>query len=326
MPRMRKTCLLLSIACIAFLSACTRARVTTELHSDGTFTRTVVLTGQPKQENGMQMPTLEDTFVFPSGVGWKLLDAPKQTAPVSAVHVSSSVAKPGEMTKTFERLFASGSTSKGDLSIVAGKSKALELVNEATVTKVGPNRYEYKETLRWVGRPPDQPEPTAEEMEQIKAVLPKELATDENVRALSQRTHRLAIPLMFGPSDPLLAQGWLHPELAERRILQRAGALMSKALEEQFGDKLTPEQRHELVKRTIQGTLNASKPSQPDPAASSTKDNGSLTPLMFVLRAPGKLISSNGEYDDFSGEVFWALYPEAASLQPVVLTAVYEVK
>jgi hypothetical protein len=317
------------VMCMAFLTACTRARVTTELHTDGSFTRTVVLTGQPKQEGGMQMPTLEDTFVFPAGAGWKLLDDSKKTSAVSAVQVTTSGSDPkqNDITKSFERLFAAGTSAKGDLSIKADKTgKKLQLVNEATVTQIGPNRYEYKETLRWVGDAPPQSEPAKEQLEQIKALLPKELATEANVRALVLRTNKLAVPMLFGPNDPLLATGWLHPELAERRMMQRAGGLMVKALEEQFGDNLTLEQRRELTRQAIKGTLNSSKPTQPDSAGRDKKDSSSLTPLTFVLRAPGKLISSNGEYDELSGEIFWALYPEAASLQPVVLTAVFEVK
>ena len=100
-----------------------------------------------------------------------------------------------------------------------------------------------------------------------------------------------------------------------------------KALEEQFGDKLTVQQRRELANQLIENTFNSTKPSQPDPMASDQKNSSGsgMTPLMFVLRAPGKLVSSNGDYDEFNDEVYWALFPEAASLQPVVLTAVYEI-
>jgi hypothetical protein len=45
---------------------------------------------------------------------------------------------------------------------------------------------------------------------------------------------------------------------------------------------------------------------------------------MFVVKSPGKVISSNGELDELTGEVYWALFPPAASLKPVVLTALVE--
>ncbi len=46
---------------------------------------------------------------------------------------------------------------------------------------------------------------------------------------------------------------------------------------------------------------------------------------MFIVKSAGKVISSNGEVDDLTGEVYWALFPEAASLQPVTLTAIMEI-
>ena len=53
----------------------------------------------------------------------------------------------------------------------------------------------------------------------------------------------LIMPLMFGPGDPLLAIGLMHPDLAARRASQRIGSVLPKALEEQFGDKMTPLER-----------------------------------------------------------------------------------
>jgi hypothetical protein len=201
----------------------------------------------------------------------------------------------------------------------------LQLVNEVTITKVGANRYEYKETLRWTGKPAPPPDFKPEDLEEVKAKLPPALATDANARALIERTYRLAIPMMFGPGDPLLATGWIHPELAQRRVMQKIGGILLKAIEEQFGDKLTADERRELARKLVEKTFNSTKPQQPEAGGGDSKGSSSLTPLTFVLRAPGKLISSNGEYDELSGEVFWALFPEAASLQPVVLTAVFEI-
>ena len=45
---------------------------------------------------------------------------------------------------------------------------------------------------------------------------------------------------------------------------------------------------------------------------------------MFIFKSPGKLISTNGEVDEFAAEIYWALFPEAASLQPVTLTAIVQ--
>ena len=50
--------------------------------------------------------------------------------------------------------------------------------------------------------------------------------------------------------------GLMHPDLAVRRAGQRMGALMVKALEEQFGDKLTPAERREVARKIIQETFS----------------------------------------------------------------------
>ena len=99
-----------------------------------------------------------------------------------------------------------------------------------------------------------------------------------------------------------------------------------KALEDQFGDKMTLAQRREVAIKVIATSFSQAKPKAPDPAAGppSSKGGGGLTPLMFVLKTPGKIVSSNGEVDDLTGEVYWALFPPAATLKPVVLTAVVE--
>jgi hypothetical protein len=295
---------------LALLTGCARARVTTEIRSGGAWSRTVALTGQEKKEGQMDMGTsMEETFVVPSGDGWK----------------SSTAKKDTDQTTTFERTLAAGVPLKGDLSIKGEAAGKLSLVNEVTVTRLAPRRFEYRETLHWTGSADDTLKMKPEELAQLKAALPKALATDENARGIAEKAMGLAIPMMFGPGDPLLAIGLMHPDLAARRASQRIGALMLKALEDQFGDKMTPAQRREVTLKMIDVTFSQSKPAKPDVSAGppSGKSAG-LTPLMFIVKTPGKVISSNGEVDMLTGEVYWALFPQAASIKPLVMTAVVE--
>ncbi len=296
------------VCSIALLSGCARARVTTEIHSGGTWTRTVALTGQEKKE-GQMGGSIEDAFVFPSGDGWK----------------SHTEKREADQTITFERTLAAGMPLKGDLS-VKGDKGAVWLVNEASVTRLAPHRFEYRETLRWNGPPEATVSARPEDLAQLKAALPPALATDENARGMAVRMTELMMPMMFGPGDPLLAIGMLHPDLAAKRASQRIGSAMLKALEEQFGDRMTPAQRREVTLKIIETSFAQAKPKTPDPAAGPTSDKGGagLTSLMFIVKSPGKMISSNGELDELTGEVYWALFPPAASLKPVVLTAVVE--
>jgi hypothetical protein len=295
-------------ACI-LLAGCARARVTTSIQPDGSFKRTVVLVGQEKKE--MQItPTLEDTFVIPSGQGW----------------TSKQDKHNDEHELTLERTVPAGESLQGDLSIKAGEGGKLKLVNEAKVTRLGPHRFEYRETLKYTGEPNEIVGGIkAEDLAKIKSYLPKTLATDANAKALAQKVSALTVPMLFGPGDPLLAIGLLHPDLAMRRASQRMGAVLVKALEQQFGSQLDPAQRREIARQLIQEMFTSSKIPSPSPAAASSNKNSGFTPLMFVLKTPGHIVSSNGELDDLTGEVFWALYDDAATFNDVVLTAVVEV-
>jgi len=297
-----------------FANACARARVTTEIKPDGSWERSIVLAGQQKKE-GQITPTIEDTFVLPSGQDWK----------------SQEQKTSDERSLTFERTLRLGGKLEGDVSIKGNASAKLNLVNEATVTRVGPHRFEYRETLHWKGdRANVLGKIKVEDLARIKANLPPPLATDANAQALADKTAELSIPLLFGPGDPLLTLGLLHPDLAVRRAGQRIGTLMLTALEQQFGDKLTPAQRREVARRIIQETFssaNASTKITADAApGSSPSNNSALVPLMFIVKTPGRVVSSNGEVDDLTGEVFWGLFSEAAAFKDLTLTAVVEVE
>ncbi len=315
------------------ISGCARSRITTEIKPDGSWLRTVVFTGSEKKEGSMA-PAIEDSFVLPSGAAWKshegkknddrVLTYERTMAAGASLKGDISIKGDGGKLRTYERTMAAGASLKGDISI-KGDGGKLSLVNEATVTRSGPNRFEYRETLRWTGDPPDSATVKPETLVQIKAALPKPLATDANARALAGKGQELLIPLLFGPGDPLLALGLLHPDLAERRARQRIGTLMLKVLEDQFGNQLTPDQRREVARRLISDSFSTSRPSPPDPTSGEkSKGSGGLTPLMFIVKMPGRVVSSNGEVDDLGGEVYWALFPEAASLRNLVLTATCE--
>src|SRR5579871_2907389 len=117
-----------ALAAALLVSGCGRARVITAIKPDGSWTRTIVLTGQEKKE-GQMTPALEETFAVPSGPGWK----------------SHEEKKDDERTMTFERTLAPGAKVTGDVTIKAQEKGRLNLVNEATVTRLGPRRFEYRE-------------------------------------------------------------------------------------------------------------------------------------------------------------------------------------
>ncbi len=300
----------IGLAAIVLLGGCARARITTEIKPDGSWLRTTTFTGQAKKE-GMQLAsTIEETFLAPSGDKWKSREEKKNE----------------DRTLIFERVLAAGESLKGDLALKGDGEGKVKLTNEVRIVRAGPKRFEYRETLHWSGEAPDMASVKPENIAQIKEVLPKPLATDANARALAAKVSTLLVPLIFGPGDPLLAMGLVHPDLAERRARQRIGNLLLTALEQQFGPRMAPAERRDVARKLISEALST-KPSPPEPGGSSAKGNKtSLTPLMFVLKTPGRVVSSNGEADELTGEVYWALFPEAASMRDVVLTALCELQ
>src|SRR5260370_35695419 len=160
------------------ITGCARSRITTEIKPDGSWLRTVVFPGSEKKEGSMA-PAIEDSFVLPSGAAWKSHEGKKN----------------GDRVLTYERTLAAGASLKGDISI-KGDGGKLSLVNEATVTRSGPNRVEYRENLRWTVDAPASATVKPETLVQIKAALPKPLATDANARALAGKGQELLIPLL----------------------------------------------------------------------------------------------------------------------------------
>jgi hypothetical protein len=299
-----------TVLALALFTSCARARITTEIRSGGSAIRSVALTGQEKNPSQVDLGSgIVDSFVLPSGDRWK----------------SRTEKKDADQTMTFVTTLTSGELLKGDVSVKG--DGGVSMVNEVSVTRLAPRRFEYRETLRWTGPPPSGLSPKPEDLAELKAVLPKPLATDENVRGIADKMAGLVMPMLFGPGDPLLAIGLMHPDLAGRRASQRVGSVMMKALEQQFGDKMTLAQRRDVTLKLIETSFAGAKPSRPDPSAGppTGKGGAGLTPLMFVVKSGGKVISSNGEVDDLTGEVYWALFPPAAALKPVVLTAVLEI-
>jgi len=256
-------------------------------------------------------PTVEDTFVIPAGGGWK----------------STEAATDNNRTITLERSMPAGGTIEGDVSIKGSEPGKLRLVNRVAVKAIGPHQWEYRETLHWTGPPKNLVgDIRPEDLALLKSHLPSALATDADARALVEKAAQLSIPVLFGPGDPLLAIGILHPDLALYRAHQRLGFVLMKALEQQFGDKMQPAERREVARQLIQEIFTSAKLSQPDPTAAAATPGSSsgLTPLMFIVKPQGKVVSTNGEVDEFSGEIFWALFEDAALYNDVVLTAVVE--
>lgn len=306
-----------------FTTGCARSVITTTVKPDGAFARKIVFHGPKPNEQGAGFAApgggeMTDTFEMPSGGPWKTKREKLEN----------------EETYTAERELTPGSVQKKDIVIKSGdKMKpGIFVVNEATVHSIGPGKWEYRETLHWVGKIPDVVTSADPDVAKaIKAALPPALATDANVRPITIAINREMWHLLFGPGDPLIS-GWtqfmMQPEAVERKMTVRMSAGVDKALVAQLGDKLTSEQRRTYVRKIISNVvagLNAKTTQNADPNKLGSKPDmgdAAITALTFSVTLPGKIVSTNGERDDFTGQVYWLVYPQAAALGDVEMTAV----
>ncbi|MEP6756738.1 MAG: hypothetical protein ABJA67_14630, partial [Chthonomonadales bacterium] len=54
-------------------------------------------------------------------------------------------------------------------------------------------------------------------------------------------------------------------------------------------------------------------------------DAAEYIPLMLTVKLPGKIVSTNGDMDPSSDEIYWATFAVAASFEDITLTAVCDV-
>jgi hypothetical protein len=302
------------VASLPFVAwGCARISATTELHPDGTITRRLEFHA-PAGEAGQGAsigPKADDIFTFPGAPAWTVTRTKKDQ----------------ELILKAERTLKASDMMPSDVKLKGAKGAAL-VTNTLSVKQVAPGRWEYRETLHWNGdRPDDLKRVPAEAKAAFKEALPAALATPENIQSLGEVAFRELWRALFGPGDPLLAMALLHPDLAERKVIRRIGAAMNTALVEKFGDKLTQDQRGAIVKRLVQKAMadtTSSSKSKADPQGAQSDDPGAMTAMMFVVKLPGKIVSTNGERDEVTGEVYWALYAEAAAVGDVTMTAVCE--
>jgi hypothetical protein len=290
---------------------------TTHVKPDGSYTRIVRFTAS----NDTSKPLgggLRDTFVLPAGTPWKVTKAKDKDETVYEA----------------QQAVLCGQTIRQDVVLKGdGKSNVRALTNEVSVRSIGPGRFEYREVLHGQGDRKGLEQCVTALTEGLKAVLPASPTSDADCRRVAHSMFKEMWQSLFGPSEPLIAIGLMHPDLAERKMSQRLGPAIKQTLTEVYGDHIPLLQRGEIM-RNLTSYANKMSRSQKDQRVSGGKSasksssgdsTAGLVPLLFAVRCPGKILTSNGLYDETQNEVFWALYPEAATFEDVVLTATWQV-
>jgi hypothetical protein len=301
-------------------SGCARTVVVTDVKADNSVTRTVKFRASAPSDTGFSLgPKLEDVFSLPSGSPWK----------------TQKVKEKDEDVYTAERTLRAGESLPQDV-VIKGKQAPMGrlIVNEVSVREIAPGKLEYREVLRWQGeRPKELMAPDPDMTNALKASLPKSLVDDATVRDISLSMQREMWRLLFGPGEPLLSQLLMHPDLAERHIKRRFGVVIDTVLQTKFGDRMAADERLSVTRKIITSAFNeplqlrdkAKAKAEASPPGES-KGNNPPVSMMFVARLPGKIVSTNGTLDEITGEVYWALYDQAAAIGDVVMTATCEVK
>lgn len=326
----------------ALLCGCSRERVSVTLGKNGTWTRRAVYTIANLDGGGAgaaKAPEVSDSFVLPSGEGWKLTNEKtkdekrviaERTLPLDQTLENDIVVK-----ESAKSPFGPGPNSGGKESILLVRvddppkpGKTLTS-NSVSVRQASHGRYIYTETLHWTGEMPTNMHKFDEkEAALVRAALPAALATEENIKAVADAFSREFNLAMIGPPSPLihrLPMLMSAPEVFARLVSKRVGAGLTAALKEKFGDRMTAEQRVTLTARLIQGITNelkANGPEQADKPKEGDGDKNSSGASIFVsVKLPGRVVATNGTVDNFSREVVWSFYPEAAAFGDVTLTA-----
>lgn len=285
------------------LAGCARTTTTTEVRADGSWDRKVSFSmGGEGMDIGVK---LEDVFALPKGEGWKV-DLKREKE---------------EVTYTATRRMKLGEVLRGDMTVMAAGKVVLE--NTVSVREVDSN-YHYSETYSWKGEKPEELEkPIPELVAELATSLPSSV-TKEDHEFLALKLQAEIWRTLFGPGDPIILQLLTQPDFAERKMRQRMGKAVLALFRERLGDRLTEAQRL----KAAQAVMNMDRVKSvfdPQERAEETRKSdkpGVLVSMAIVVKLPGQVVSSNGEVDPITNEVFWAMLPEAAALGEVTLTAV----
>ena len=327
------------------LGGCAQSSVQTVVRRDGTWTRDIEWSSNKlgpdafRLDNGSgkssasssSQPDLGETFQFPDKKLW---------------NVTSGYLEEKKVYRA-QRKFRLGETSRGEVAVlgkVKGKKQVL-LSNEATMKKVGPGLWQYREVLRWkasqtaeeaINQLPIGTLKTTDLALAVKKALPPELATPQNVRELTVSVQKAVLQSLLGPPRPYLTLILLRDATAAQDWMVQYGRKVDAILLARFGDKMSSQQRYQTTrkilvpmaqsiadekKKRLSPTPVKNEKDKKDKDKKSSVEISDSVVLNFRLNLPGKLVSSNGVVNPYTGTISWSLYPQAVLIGEVVLTA-----
>ncbi len=307
---------LAALVAVAALVGCSRTSTSTVVDANGDWHRTVKLTvskGMSMGEEGAKADEWPSPFKLPTEAGWTKTEAIKDE----------------EKTTTISKDCQAGETLLTDVVLRDEKTKETVLKNFVRVREIEPGVFEYYEKI--VNPNPEKFSEGADFAKfktALEKALPEGISIEEAEAEVVSKQMLISISrIMFGPEDHLFGTLITNPEGAIRRLKLGLGKSLDGALKQHLSAKLTDDQRKDLVKKMM-ADLDADsiKNSKKADAAPGGKSDGTFTGMSVSVKLPGEIISSNGEIDPYTGEVFWDFLSASAGIEPLELRAVCRVK
>lgn len=299
---------LLALTALVVGPGCSKAFTETTLKADGSGTRKVTFTlSKGMEEKG---PNVDDYFKLPRSSGAK---------------IAQKTDDKGDVTITMERNLAAGAAPFSDIELK--EKEGIRLRNLVSVRNLGDGKLEYTETITWVSAKKTD---FSKQNTQFARLLPKALPEGVSSAATNEKIAGEAassmVQLMFGPNEPMILMLMTHPEYTLKKFKARFAKNLDGIMSRNLGDKMDAAARKESIKKLV-ALLDAESVvgDKQEAGQEASEDKTGLVAFTFSVTMPGEVIETNGELDELTGDVSWAMFGEGAQAGPVVLRAVCKV-
>ncbi len=235
--------------------------------------------------------------------------------------------KPGTIEYKASRTMALGAQKAIEYRLTDGKKGKGKAKVEIHVHQVSEGVTEYTETWTWEGE--GKGSLAGEVIADLKPLMSKHLkplgADDGQVDSAAQAMAREAVRTLMGPGEPLLMTIIGQPEEGIRQFRRRLYLGMADYI-----SKSMPSVTEAKAKDTAKAwalelqTLLEKKQEQSKTGGEPPTGGGQLVLAQSVVQGLGTVTDTNGIVDEVDGRVYWSMYLEACSNEPVVLRAVFK--
>lgn len=301
-----------AIVALLLLSGCGSSVSKSEVNGDGSWTRTIKLKTS-KAFGGSSLGAKTDefpaVFALPAGEGWSKTETKSEQ----------------EQVVTFTRTVAANSDTFTDLVVRPEKETIYK--NYVYIRSKGDDVYEYFEKVVALKPKKDDATERARMGEYLKKNIPSEVnATDEEIKQLSNAMFRGMVRNLMGPDDFLIGLMMFNMEGAVRRLEICLGRLLDEELPRVFGERIGVEQRKQILQRIVSDFENNKFLEDKSSSASKEPQTDPVLGLSSTLKVPGKVLSTNGKINPFTGVVYWDFMTTTVDVEPMELRATFTLK